>query len=217
MKGLPRCAGGRALLAVLIISGATASAEARGRAAEADAKPFFYATVEACAAGKVFSRGECDAAFGNALAAIRARRLFFASRIDCLLEFRLCERQDGVGGFVPALLGVELVRDRGGGAATPVLAVPTPRGLLPPQPIAGRAEPALREREPLAIVRRTVVALPTDHFEPVDPSGVRDAWTHFLPRETPAPEPTFFESEPDKPRESPQARRQRLESAPFVE
>jgi len=204
--------------ALLLSCGAVCAAADRAPRAAKPAKPAFYATSEACAAAGIFGKSQCDNAFSNAEAQIRGRRLAFASRIDCLLRFRLCERLAGRGAegdYSPVVLGVEIVRGPGGGLATPVLATPTPRGLLPSLPIAIRSASLEDPREPESLVRRAPV-LPTDHFAPVDPGGVREAWAHFRPRAESPPE-FNVEEEPAKPRETPQQRRVRLQDAPYVD
>jgi hypothetical protein len=190
---------------------ATSAADARSAGAKAPAKPVFYATSAACAAAGIFSRIECDNAFDNASAELRAQRLVFSSRIDCLVEFRLCERQGDDGAYTPVMLGVEIVKGRGGGLATPVLAVPTRQGLLPPQPIASLEGTASE----LGADGPEPVSLPTDHFQRLDPKDVREASGRFR-----RPDETFssvFLLDAPPPRETAQQRRARLQEAPFVE
>lgn len=204
-------AAGRFVLAALLVLSAGGRVNARAPLEGDSAKPAFYATSAACVAAKIFNRRECDNAFSNAVAQLRDRRLAFSSRIDCMLQFHLCEQQGQDGVYVPVVLGVEIVKGRRGAFATPVLAVPTPPGLLPPQSITSIVAPRETESVP-----RKLVLLPTDHFERVDPSGVREAWRHFRRREM-GISPVFVADEPGKPRETPQQRRLRLLEAPFIE
>jgi hypothetical protein len=203
----------RFLLPPLLLLGA-AEAAARPSLSPMPPKPAFYATSAACAAARIFSKVECDNAFSSAFAEIRTRRLAFSSRIDCMVQFHLCERQ-GHDGYAPVVLGVEIVKGRGGGLVTPVLAVPTPPGLLPQQPIAGPIESRedAADTEPLA---RRPILLPTDHFERVDVGDVREAWGRFR-RLDEAVAPVSVADEPVRTRETPQQRRARLQEAPFIE
>lgn len=222
----------RLALSALFILGAAGHLYARASLEGSSAKPAYYATSAACAAAKIFSPQQCDNAFRNAFAEMRARQLAFPSRIDCIVQFHLCERDGLNGTYAPLVLGVEIVQSRGGGFATPVLAAPTPQGLLPPQPIV-----RLQEDLPLSgNAAGRLALLPTDHFERVDPNSVREAWAHFRGRdETVLPslvadapmepdEAQPFErwrlraaKESATPKETPEQRRARLQKAPFIE
>ena len=170
------------------------------------AKPAFYATSGACVAAGLFKKNECDNAFSNAASEMREERFASASRVDCVLRFRLCERSEQEGLYAPVALGVEMTRTSGVAYSTPVLAVATPQGLLPPRPTVATAPPPSSETRPL-------MGLPTDHFERVDPRSVREAWGHFTPQQTEAFPALVTQAES----ESSQARRARLLAAPYVE
>ena len=76
-----------------------------------------------------------------------ARAPKFASRSECVSVFRICDKTDGA--YLPATLGVEIVRSRTGLAALPMLAVETPPELLrDPEPPKRVADIAPRRREP---------------------------------------------------------------------
>lgn len=186
----------------LFSSGDAAAARVR----EPAAKPAFYATSAACVAAGLFKKQECENAFANAAAEMREERFASSSRVDCILRFRLCERSEQEGLYSPVALGVEMTRASGVAYSTPVLAVATPQGLLPPRPTVDVAAPPSGETRPL-------MGLPTDHFERIDPRSVREAWSHFVPRQSEAF--SAFVTEADS--ESTQTRRARLQAAPYVE
>ena len=107
-------------------------ADSRVTRAEFIEKPVFFATRGACAASKMFRTRECDNAFENAGVEMRARRLSFASKLDCMVQFELCERRSNASGrgFAPVMLGVEIIKGPSGGVAAPVIAIDTARGLF---------------------------------------------------------------------------------------
>lgn len=181
---------------------------ARAAAREPPTKPAFYATRAACVAAGQFNKHECENAFSNAAAEVREERLSSPSRVDCVLRFRLCERTGEEGSYAPVALGVEMVRTSGVAYSTPVLAVATPQDLLPARPTVAMAPP------PAPGEPRPLMGLPTDHFERIDPRSVREAWGHFIPRQ-PEAVPAAFVAEADS--EPTQARRARLQAAPYVE
>jgi hypothetical protein len=91
----------------------------------------FFASPEACRGSGVFSPADCAAAFARAADLMRERAPHFSDRIECVLAFKACvrqERQDGP--YLPAMLGVEMIKGRGGAIARPALAVETPEGLF---------------------------------------------------------------------------------------
>ncbi|HXY59017.1 MAG TPA: hypothetical protein VEH76_10605 [Methylocystis sp.] len=182
-------------------------AAARETTHEPPAKPAFYATSAACVAAGQFKKQECENAFANAATEMREEQLSSPSRVDCILRFRLCERSGQEGLYAPVALGVEMVRTSGVAYSTPVLAVATPQGLLPSRPTVALAPPPFDETRP-------IMGLPTDHFERIDPRSVREAWSHFIPRQ-PEEIPAAFVTEADS--ESMQARRARLQTAPYIE
>jgi hypothetical protein len=183
------------------------AAAARASVHQPAAKPAFYATSAACVTGGLFKKQECENAFDNAAAEMREEQLASPSRVDCVLRFRLCERSEQEGLYAPVALGVEMTRASGVAYSTPVLAVATPQGLLPPRPTVAMAEPPSGETRPL-------MGLPTDHFERIDPRSVREAWGRFVPRQG---EPARADLVTEAKSESTQARRSRLLAAPYVE
>ncbi|MBB4196394.1 hypothetical protein CCR94_13590 [Rhodoblastus sphagnicola] len=107
----------------------------------------FFATLDACRNSGVFSAADCAAAFDRVAALMRERAPRFSDRIDCVLSFRSCERQDG--SFRPAMLGVEMIKGRRRPIAMPALAVETPAGLFAdPKPEAASPEPNDAPRRP---------------------------------------------------------------------
>jgi hypothetical protein len=98
-----------------------------------------FASVAACRGSGVFSAGDCAAAFDQAAELMRARAPHFSNRIDCVLSYKLCERQEG--GYQPSMLGVELRKTRGGTAARPVLAVEAPPDLFQTPAIPNPSNP----------------------------------------------------------------------------
>lgn len=185
-------------------------------------KSYFFATREACAASGAFRKRDCDAAFANAFDELRDRAPSFSSRGDCQLRFRLCElRRDDVlaaSGFsapptyAPLALGVEIADAGAGAVAAPVLAVETPLGMFPAQPVSrAYAQRASRTRE----LNELRLAPPTDRFEPfsrprapnsnemIEASG----FSAFIQEKGGLPEA----------HESQEERRARLKNAPLVD
>jgi len=170
-------------------------------------KPVFFATRAACAASRIFRKLECDNAFDNAFAEIKARHLSFTSRMDCVARFRLCERAGGggapQGAFAPVMLGVEIAKRPGGGVAMPVLAVEATPGLFSPRPIASVHAPAARADQSAGRVeppdaRRVQEDGASDHASgPAGPAAAADK-TVWMRRETPG------------------EWRERLKNAPFI-
>lgn len=143
----------------------------------ADGKSYFYASRRACASAGQFSEQDCAAAFERVDALLRERVPKFADKIDCVVQFKLCERDDAEG-YLPAVLGVEIVRAPKGLVALPMLAIETPAELLrdpePPPPDRGYAA----DGEPLP--RRTgapspygVLALEAANLAPVTPPSIK--------------------------------------------
>ena len=87
-----------------------------------------FASPEACRGSGFFSASDCASAFVHAADLVRERAPHFADRIECVLSFKLCDRQDG--SYLPSMLGVEMRNGPGGTVALPMLAVVTPRGLF---------------------------------------------------------------------------------------
>jgi hypothetical protein len=99
-------------------------------------KSYFFASRRACASAGYFSEQECAAAFERADALLRERAPKFADKYDCVLQFKMCDRDAET--YLPASLGVEIVRSPKGMTAFPMLAVETPADWLrdpePPPP-----------------------------------------------------------------------------------
>jgi hypothetical protein len=94
----------------------------------ANGKSYFYASRRACASAGQFSEQDCAAAFERVDALLRERAPKFADRIDCVVQFKLCEQS--AEGYLPAVLGVEIVRAPKGLVALPMLAIESPPELL---------------------------------------------------------------------------------------
>ena len=108
-----------------------------------------FASAAACRSSGLFSADDCVAAFDRAEILMRERAPHFPDRIDCVLSFKLCERQDGA--YRPSMLGVDVRKAPGGTEAVPILAVEAPRGQFrdpppapapPPRVAAPRSRPA---------------------------------------------------------------------------
>ncbi len=208
-----------ALLAFLGLGGAWASASP----AAAPLKPAFFATPGACVASKIFSRSECDGAFGAALAEIRARGFTFTSQFDCVARFRLCERDGDAAmtsakhAFRPVMLGIEIAQGPRGRVAKPVFAVETPpEALLPKraESVVGTTETRDAQENPENLPQRSA-ELPVDHFERVDSwEEIKKSWGRFQLKA--AASPISPAAEDSHPRETPQQRRERLQNAPFI-
>jgi Protein of unknown function (DUF1190) len=94
----------------------------------AGSRSHFFASPQACASAGEFSRVDCTAAFGHVADLIRERAPKFTDKYECIMQFRLCEKD--AASFLPAALGVEVRQSPKGLIALPVLAVETPRDML---------------------------------------------------------------------------------------
>lgn len=83
----------------------------------------FFASRDACRGSGAFSTADCAAAFDRVAVLMRERAPHFADRMECVLRFRSCERQETY--FQPAAIGVEMVKGPRGPVAIPALAVET--------------------------------------------------------------------------------------------
>lgn len=205
--------GAEAVLALLVVL----CADSRQTRAAPIEKPVFFATRAACAASKIFSAQECDNAFDNAVAEIKTRRLSFASRIDCMVRFRLCERFGGASEavFAPALLGIEIAKGPGGRVAAPVLAVETTPGFFPARSIASVYAPPTDTQGNSEDTQARADRF-SDHFALVDAGKIRENWTHFRTRQSAGSAASGDQAAWTR-RETPQERRDRLKNAPFIE
>lgn len=222
---IPAVAGRRAPLlrprtsCVPALSAALVFAAGFAQAGPAPGKSYFFATRDACVASGMFARRECDKAFFNARAQLRDRAPGFATGGDCRLKFRLCEmrrvdREEGGGVvFSPLALGVEMMVTLRGVEAAPTLAVETPPGLLPRYPVArvyaAREKEAQRREEP----GQTAI-LPADRFEPFSKRKPFEGAVTFNAYALGASDD---DARSYAAQESPQERRERLRSAPFIE
>jgi hypothetical protein len=102
-------------------------------------KSVFFASRDACASSSQFSERACDDAFDRVATLIRERAPKFVDKVDCVLEFKMCEADEA--GFRPTVLGVEIVRSANGGVSVlPMLAVDTPAYMTrEPEPTQERA------------------------------------------------------------------------------
>lgn len=139
-------------------------------------KSVFFASPDACAASGNFSERDCVAAFDRVAAVIRARAPKFAEKYECVLQFKLCESD--ADGFLPAAMGVEMVRSREGLVALPVLAVETPADMLrdPEPPAPGRdlgAEASPRPERSRTSSPYGVLALEATNLAAVTPPSLQ--------------------------------------------
>ncbi len=177
---------------------------------------YLFATPEACAASRRFSRQNCADAFANALVELRERIANFSTRWKCQFKYRLCEKDGGAEeAWRPTLLGVEIVVGAGEPSATPILAVETPRGAFAALPISRSIEPVRRISAGFAPI------LPVGRFHAKSHSvasksveeGAETSFGTMIDVEEPPPRDDAAPST----HESSAARRRRLRAAPFVE
>ncbi len=191
-------------------------------------KSFFFATRDACYASAIFRKWECDNAFANASAQVRARAPTFAAKFECQLHFQLCQRRVDAAPeteaeleaesdslrYGPEMLGVEIFEGPAGIVTSPVLAVASPPGMFEAQPIARLVESAEEPEKPKGAI------LPADRFLPLSTVKVDRGWSPFSQAPASAAAPTAQrDAEKDDPADekSLTQRRERLRSAPFVE
>ncbi len=113
-------------------------------------KTYFFATRDACVASGAFSSRECASAFANARAEMRDKAPRFSAVGECRLHFRLCQPAFGDAparevlsyspveepAFVPQALGVEMIASSKGVEAAPTLAVETRNRIFPYFPVS---------------------------------------------------------------------------------
>ena len=143
-----------------------------------DARPRFFATLEACIASEEFLKKECRSAFHNAEHQLMDRAPKFSSMAECRFKFQMCEaqpieQQDGSANsgeiednyrFLPVALGVEITRLSDGLYATSVLAVETPPDLFPSFSVAEGYES--KEDEAGSLRANAYAAIPSsDSFQ----------------------------------------------------
>jgi hypothetical protein len=108
----------------------------------------FFASSGACAGSGHFLPQECVRAFEEVETLLNERAPKFASRSECVAAFRICDKSPA-GTYLPAILGVEIVRSPKGLAPLPMLAVETPPELLrKPEPPTRVVDIAPRRVEP---------------------------------------------------------------------
>jgi hypothetical protein len=102
-------------------------------------RPYFFASRRACVSSGAFSAQQCAEAFDRVDEFMRERAPKFPDRVDCVLQFKLCEIESG--SYRPQALGVEIDPSPRGPVAVPMLAVETPPALVgdpepspPPEP-----------------------------------------------------------------------------------
>lgn len=206
--GTPPGSGRRAAIAFAALGAALGALEPSAPAAAGGS--FLFATPHACASAGIFRRRECEIAFSNAQTELQERTETFSTRRRCEARYRLCEKSDSDEAvFRPVLLGVEIMGRRERWAVAPVLGIETPRlfsgrpisRIIAPRPMTERWTPILAGDR----FRLGAAGAATASAESFDEDGSFDATTH-------APEPAAIAT-----RESADARRERLRSAPFVE
>ncbi len=187
-------------------------------------KTYFYATRQACVAAGAFSARECASAFANAQAQFRDRAPRFASSGECGLRYRLCEMSESRGEshdaaayaqaedlyYVPAGLGIEMIVTARGVEAAPTLAIETRERLFSFQPISGPYEPEMPERP----AQENASILSADRFQPFSKLKPFTGATTFQAAALGAIENATRETRAS---ETPEQRRARPRSAPFVE
>jgi hypothetical protein len=200
--------GRRATVALAALGAALGAIEPSAPAAAGGS--FLFATPHACASAGIFRRRECEIAFSNAQTELQERTETFSSRRRCEARYRLCEKSDSdEAAYRPVLLGVEIMGRRERWAVAPVLGIETPRlfsgrpisRIVAPRPMTERWTPILAGDR----FRLGAAGAATASAESFDEDGSFDPMAH-------APEPAAIAT-----RESADARRERLRSAPFVE
>jgi len=197
-------------------------------AGAAPGKTYFFATPEACAVSGAFSPRECAAAFANARLQLRDRAPRFATAAECRLKFRLCEisraetREDDAMAYAPAdapaftplALGVEMIASPRGAEAAPTLAIDTRARLFSYYPVSRPYEARRVETAPFETARETPGILSADRFEPFSKRKPSGSVTTFTASALGAIEGATHDQASA---ETPEQRRNRLKSAPFVE
>lgn len=176
-----------ACLAALLLGAAFAGALP---AAAESGKSFFFATRRACVESRYFPRSQCENAFNNVEAELRARAPTFAKKTECALRFGICEGDPQSRRFAPTMIGVEIFDARSGGKASPVLGKPNPAGLFAAHGIAREEAPDIATSS-------------------VEPSRATSLAT--------APLLAGADSLRARAAETPAERKQRITAAPFVE
>ncbi|MFO1101351.1 MAG: DUF1190 domain-containing protein [Methylocystis sp.] len=184
-------------------------------------KAYFFASRDACIASQTFSARDCAGAFANAREQLLDLAPRFSSGGECRLRFQLCEILGGGPQedealayaeaevptiYTPVALGVEMVATANGVEAAPTLAVDTPAKLFPQFPVSEIYE----RRED---VDRYAAILPAGRFHPFPKRKPLDVNQVFRPFALGAIEKTRRSAS----QETPEARRERLKNAPFVE
>lgn len=143
-------------------------------------KSYFFASRHACAGSGQFSAQDCASAFERVDILLHERAPKFADKIECLLQFKLCDKT--AEGYLPTALGVEIVRSRKGDVALPMLAVETPRDMLlaptPPAPPSGAGVAADVAPRPGRVGKAMIspygaLALQATSLAPVTPPSIK--------------------------------------------
>lgn len=195
-----------------------------GASAALAGKAFFFASREACVASQAFTSQECASAFANAREQLLDLAPRFSSGGECRLRFQLCEIS-GAGpleeeamayaeaeepvAYTPVAIGVEMAATMNGVEAAPTLAIDGPAKLFPRFPVSEIYE----RRETWEDAERYGAILPSDRFQPFPKRKPIDVNQVFRPFALSAVDETRRPAS----QETPEARRERLKNAPFVE
>jgi hypothetical protein len=177
-------------------------------------KTYFFATREACIASGRFQNWECTAAFTIALDQLSNHAPSFSSLDECQFRFRLCSRRQSETEtlYAPQALGIEIDATPNGSIVAPTLAIETPMGMLPPQPVSRTTESQEADR----IGSRDVELAPrSDGFEPFRGGSVVVPRKFILQSDLVGISSTRSQSASTP--ETTQARRMRIKSAPLIE
>ncbi|MCI4677159.1 DUF1190 domain-containing protein [Rhodoblastus acidophilus] len=128
-------------------------------------QPYFFASRRACASSGAFSARQCAEAFDRVDDLMRERAPKFPDRVDCVLQFKLCEKESG--SYRPQALGVEIDPAPRGLVATPMLAVETPAAMLhDPEPAPPASAPPPQGERSAAISPYGLLSLEPARFAP---------------------------------------------------
>jgi hypothetical protein len=182
-----------------------------GATASQGGQAYFFATREACVASGHFQNWECEAAFTIARDQLSNRAPSFSSLDECQFRFRLCGRRqsDTETLYAPLALGIEMAATPDGSIVAPTLAIETPMGMLPPQPVSRGSESQEADTRGVELAPRA------DGFEPFRGGSIIEPRKFILQDDLQglASSRSHFAST----RETTQSRRMRIRSAPLIE
>jgi hypothetical protein len=208
----------RAAICVLFLAGPSLAHATDGAR---PGKVYYFATRDACITSGAFTSRECVTAFVNARAQLLDRAPRFSSIGDCKARFHLCEAVGGESwsageaepdetAFAPAALGVEIVVTTHGAESAPTLATETPTRLFSYFPVSREYDGGARAERPEQQIPGILAA---DRFEPFSKRKPVQGTLAF----TASALGTIEGAAPDtSASETPEARRSRLKSAPFI-